>query len=96
MFGRLDGHRGVQAQGRARGIGARVPLVPLRALDKPDGFGLTQHPGLAAYPQQLAALVGDGHDAVTVFGGPAEDVIYQREDLGERVPGPVLGEQITF
>jgi hypothetical protein len=23
------------------------------------------------------------HDAVTVFGGPAEDVIDQREDLGE-------------
>ena len=80
----------------ARSIGARVPLVPLCTLDEPNGFGLTQQPGLAAYPQQLAAFVGDGHDAVAVFGGLAKDVVDQREHLGQRMLGPVLGEQIPF
>ena len=94
MLRRLDRHWGVQAQRRPGRVGTSVAFVPLRALDKPDRFGAAEHRRLAAHPQQPPALVRDGQYAVAVLGGVAGHVVQQREDLGQRVLGPVVGEQV--
>jgi len=54
--------------------------------------GAAQHLRPAAHPQQLAAGVGDGQDAVAVLGGVPHHVVQQREDLGQRMPGAVVGD----
>ena len=76
---------GVQMQGHAGGIGACMALVPPGALDKVDGLGSAHDRRRPGHPQQRAVGVPDGHDAITVDGSPAQDVVEQGEDLGERV-----------
>ncbi len=44
--------------------------------------------------ERLPAFVRDGQHAVAVLGGAPGHVVQQREDLGQRVLGPVVGEQV--
>ena len=81
--------RGVQVKRHARSIGAGMVLVPDGALDEVDRFGLTQDGRRSGNPQQRPVGITDGHDAVTVDGGPAEDVVQQGEDRSQRMGGPI-------
>jgi hypothetical protein len=72
--------------------GARVVLVPGRALDEVDGLDPAEYAGWPADPQQLPVGVADGHDAVTVHRRAAEDVVEKWEDPGQRMSRAVVDQ----
>jgi hypothetical protein len=96
MLAAADQHGRVQAQRRARGVGACVALVPAGAFDEIDALGATQDARLPADPEQLTVCVGDRHEAVAVLCGSAEHVVEQREHPRQRMVGAVTPQGIAL
>ena len=90
VLGRADRHRRIEPERGAGGVGARVGLIPLGPLHERDRLRPPQHAGRAGHPQQLPLLVRHRHDGVALLRRLAEHVRQQREDLRQRVLGPVL------
>ena len=90
VLGRADRHRRIEPERGAGGVGARVGLIPLGPLHERDRLRPPEHAGRAGHPQQLPLLVGHGHDGVALLRRLAEHVRQEREDLRQRVLGPVL------